>query len=249
VIEDKDEYERAIKARSTALSAIRRECQSTTFGLLCPEQHEGALDAAIAKARAIVEEHNATAVHTRVSVYALKGRVASNDAEAARAITSELAGLVVQMQRGIETVDAASIRDAANKAREMSAMLDDSLKGKIDGAIAQARKAARDITRRIEKNAEDKAIVLADIQRGQIESARIAFLDLSEAAPVEALPAIDAQRFADLDVDADDDADESTERAPVGPGKRQAIPKIDLAEGSEPVTMSAPSAARMMGVG
>lgn len=235
IIEDKDEYEHAIKARSLAVSTIRRECQETTFGLLCPEDHEGALDAAIRKAREIVDAHNETATHTRVAIYALKGRVASNDAEAARAITSEIAQLVTQMDRGIESLDAKSIREAANRAREMSAMLDASLQTKVEGAIAQARKAARDITRRIEKNAEDKVIVLKDIQRGQIESARIAFLDLSEGAatPSEALPAVQAQRFADIDV-----SDVEPEAQPSAPVVK---PQLDLATGSEPAVVNAPS--------
>jgi hypothetical protein len=206
-IEDKDEYERATKARGKALALIRKECQATSFGLLCPEDHEGALDAAIVKAREIVDAHNATAVHTHVQVYALKGRVASNDAEAARAITSEIAMLVQTMDAGISALDADAIRKAADRARVLSAMLDESIKTKVDGAVAQARKAARDITRRLVKNGEEKAVVLADIQRGQIESARIAFLDMSEqTASGEALPSVEPQRFADLDFDLSDAA-------------------------------------------
>jgi hypothetical protein len=90
-------------------------------------------------------------------------------------------------------------------------------------------------TRRIEKNGEDKAIVVADIQRGQIESARIAFLDLSEqSATVEpVLPVVNAQRFADLDIDAESEARAATER--------QAIPKLDLGDDSEPGAVVAKS--------
>lgn len=240
IIEDKAEHDRAVKARSKAVSLIRKECQETTFGLLCPADREAALDTAIAAARAVVEAHNASATHTQISVHTLKGRVASNDEEAARAITAEIAGLVTQMDAGIAKLDSKAIRAAADRAREMSAMLDDSLKGKIDAAIEQARKAARTIVKRIEKEGEDKAIVMMDIQRGQIESARIAFLDLSgdSGAPSEALPAVEAQRFADLDMSEGEP--EAAPTAPRAPTERQAIPKIDLAAGSEPV-VSAPS--------
>lgn len=202
VIEDRAEYEAAIKARGAALTAIRKVCSATTFGLLCPMEQEGALDAAITQARGIVDTHNAQATHTRVSVFALKGRIASDDAEAARAITQEIAGLVVRMDQGIASFDAEAIRKAANEAREMSNMLGDSAKAKIDGAIEQARKAARMIVKRIEKEGEDRAVVLADIQRGQIESARIAFLDLDggKTEASDALPTVQAQRFADLDL-------------------------------------------------
>jgi vacuolar-type H+-ATPase subunit H len=240
---DPVEYERATKTRSKARSLITKVCHGSAFGDLCPEDQIGGLDAAAREADRLIAEFNATAKHSKISMFVLKGHVASDDASAARAITAELASLVVDMKAGIETFDAESIREAADRARELSAMLDDSQKTKIDGAIAQARKAAREITKRITKNGEDKATVLLDIQRGQIESARIAFLDMSEAlaAPAEALPAIEAQRFADLDV-TDDDT--SGEAEPV----KAPSPTLDLAEGSEPVRMAAPSAVRFMEV-
>lgn len=200
VIEDKTEHEAAVKCRAKALGGIRAVCSATTFGLLCPNEQEGALDAAVTAARALVDAHNAIAKHTRVGVYVLKGRVASDDAEAARAITQEISSLVNQMDAGIESFNVDAIREAAKRAAEMSNMLSDDNKAKVEGAIEQARKAARMIVKRIEKEGEDRAIVIRDIQRGQIESARITFLDLSgDATPVEALPSVSAQRFADLD--------------------------------------------------
>lgn len=203
IIDDKAEHERAVKCRSAALARIRKVCSTTSFGLLCPAEQEAALDIAIADARALVDAHNAVAKSTRVSVYALKGRVASDDAEAARAITSEIGALVTRMTDGINAFDPNAIREAATRARELSAMLSDDKAAKIDAAIEQARKAARTIVRRIEVEGEARETVLLDIQRGQIESARIAFLDLSgadDATTAPASPEIDARRFAALDV-------------------------------------------------
>lgn len=203
VVEDKEEHERATKCRSMALSLIRKVCSATTFGLLCPNEQEGALDAAIKAARQLVDNHNDNATHTRVGIYVLKGRVASDDAEAARAITQEIAELVVKMDAGIKSFDPKAIRDAANRAREMSSMLSEKAQEKIGAAIAQARAAARQIVKRIETEGEDRSVVLMDIQRGQIESARIAFLDMSgetSAQGDEASPVVASQRFADLDV-------------------------------------------------
>ena len=201
-IEDKEEHDKAVKCRSMALSLIRKVCSATTFGLLCPNEQEGALDAAIKAARQLVDNHNETATHTRVGIYVLKGRVASDDAEAARAITQEIAELTTKMDAGIKAFDPKAIRDAANRAREMSSMLSESAQTKINSAIEQARKAARTIVKRIETEGEDRSLVLMDIQRGQIESARIAFLDMSgeTTAETEASPTIAPQRFADLDL-------------------------------------------------
>lgn len=219
VVEDKEEHERATKVRSGARSLIAKCCSATSFGLLCPADQEGALDAAVAQARRMVDEFNESAAHTRISIYALKGRVASDDAEAARAITSEIADLVRRMDAGVKEFDPKKIREAADRARELSNMLDDAKKSKIDAAVAQARAAARTIVKRIEKEGEDRNTVLLDIARGQIESARIAFLDLSDDQVDlgETMPAINRQRFADLDV--------TTER--VGDAKARGVLGLD----------------------
>jgi len=84
-------------------------------------------------------------------------------------------------------------------------MLSDDKKAKVDAAIKQARAAATVIVKRIEKEGEDRNTVLLDIQRGQIESARIAFLDMSDEPreAAEATPVVDRQRFADLDIGDD----------------------------------------------
>lgn len=202
IVENVEEAERAAKVRSKARQMIEKVCIKTAFGPVCPLDQVGALDALVANARKLVEDANATFSHTRVGIYVLKGEVKSNDAEALRSITQEASELVAQMDSGIKEFNAEKIRDAATRARELSAMLGDETKAKIDGAIEQARKAARMIVKRIETEGEDRAIVLADIQRGQIESARIAFLDMSGEtnAVTEASPSIAPQRFADLEI-------------------------------------------------
>jgi hypothetical protein len=200
IVTDKDEHDRATKARSRALGLIRKECQQTAFGLLCPEAREAALDVAVVAAHEIVRLHNETAVNTRVGLFVIKGRVASDDAEAAKAITSEIAELVVKMDAGIKAFDPKAIRDAANRARELSGMLSDEKQTKVNAAIEQARKAARTIVKRIEGEGEQRETVLLDIQRGQIESARIAFLDMSGGPDTveSTMPAVAVQRFADI---------------------------------------------------
>lgn len=201
LVEDPEEHNAATKARGAALGAISKLCSKTTFGLLCPLDSEAALDAAVIEARAIVRAHNDKATFTKVEIYILKGQIASSDEEAARAIGQEVASLVAEMSAGIDKLDAGSIREAANKARELSAMLGEEQQQAVNGAIEAARKAARQIVKRIEKDGEQAAIVLADIQRGSIEKARMAFLDLEDAGNAEALPAHNAQRFADLDME------------------------------------------------
>lgn len=219
LIEDPAEHDRATKTRSRAVKEIRGLCSHTSFGLLCPETAEAELDAAVARAKLIAAEHNASAVHTKVEVFVLKGRIAASDAEAARAIGQEVAALIEGMNGAIDRLDPKAIKDAADKAKKMSSMLSPELASKVGDAVSTARAAARTIVRRVEKGGEAAAIVLADIQRGNIARARIAFLDLdtpeASAAVGPALPAVDVRRFADLTGDDMEDASEPVSEEPV----------------------------------
>lgn len=204
-VEDPEERDRALQTRSLALRTIRGVCASTAFGLLCPEDREADLDAAVVTAMALRAEHNATAKTTRVELYLLKGRIAASDEEAARAIGSEVASMIDAMNSGIDRLDPKAIREAATKARELAGMLGPETAETVASAIEAARRAARQIVARVEKGGELAAVVLADIQRGAIERARIAFLDADDvvqAGPGEALPAVDLGRVAALDVES-----------------------------------------------
>lgn len=200
IVQDPEEHERATKTRGMALTLIRKLCSPTAFGLLCPEAREPELNQAIQAARALAEQFNATSKFTHVHIYALKGRIAATDEEAARAIGQEVRSLLETMNTGIDRLDAKTIREAAEKAREMEAMLAPEQAEKVNLAVEQARKAARQIVARIEKKGEDAAVVLDDISRASIEKARIAFLDFDDnalASDTPSLPAVDVTRFAD----------------------------------------------------
>lgn len=203
VIEDPTEHERAVKARNKARSLIATCCTPTSFGLLCPLSKEDELNEAVKGAHGVVSEFNATSKRARIGVYVLKGRIAENDEEATRAIASEVTNLLEAMENGIKSVDAKAIREAATKARQVATMLDESKQGSVKRAIEVARKAAREIVKRVDKGGEDAQAVLEEIATKPITSARFAFLDLGESneeADGDALPAINMQRAANLDL-------------------------------------------------
>jgi len=181
MIADAKEYETAQKARSKARTLITAACCPTSFGLLCPVGRESKLAEAIAEARAIADSHNGGARFTRVEVYTITGRVSDSDEEAARAISSEVRGLLADMERGVKAADPAAIRDAANKARMMAGMLSEDVQGKVSAAIGQAREAAREIVRRIDKAGEQAASVVDSIVLDKLEAARFAVLDIADA--------------------------------------------------------------------
>lgn len=201
IIENVEEHKAATKVRSAAGAAVRAICTATSFGLLCPETREADLDKAVAAARELADQHNRVASSTKVSVYVLKGRIASSDEEAARAIASEVSELLQQMEAGIRAVDVEAVREAAAKAKKMGAVLDEEQGKKINEAVEQARLAAREIVRRVEKGGEDAGTVLGELETGAIQGARFSFLDMQEGtAPAEAVPAVQLQRMAELDV-------------------------------------------------
>jgi hypothetical protein len=207
IVEDAAEHERASKAVGKARGAIAKVCSRTAFGLLCPEEREAELDAAVVEARSIVREYNASATFTHVRLYALKGRIANTEEESARAIGEEVASLITAMNAGIDALNPDAIREAANKAKQLQEMLGEDQAETVKGAIEQARKAARAITKRVVNEGEAAAIVLKDLARGSLEKARLAFLDFESPVPTEVervMPAVNVQRLAGLDLDAND---------------------------------------------
>jgi hypothetical protein len=227
---DPAEVDAASKARSKARSLVAGVCSASAFGMLCPENRGPDLARAIEEARAVAAAFNATAKHTTIGVYVLAGRIAASDEEAAKAIASEVRELLDTMRDGIATADVEKIREAANKARGLGAMLSDDAAGKVSKAIEAARSAAREITRRVEKGGETAAKVVESIRLDEINAARFAFLDLDpEAAPGEAAPV----PAAALDL-----APASQEAPPASPS---VLPGLDLTPAA-PVP-SAPSAA------
>jgi len=216
-VEDPEELDRATKVRGAARSMIEKLCSKTTLGLWCGPEQKGALDAARDAADVMVAEFNRTAKRTRLWLSVIPSRLEADDTRALRDIMREVSRLVQQMDESIKEVDAEKIREAAREARQLSSMLTDDNKIKVNAAVDQAYKAAAMITKRVGKAGEDAKMVLLDIQRSQIESARIAFLDLTgETQPVEqVMPAVQAQRFADLDMGDAEEAPKAPSCAPV----------------------------------
>lgn len=200
VIDDKEEHERAVKARGKAVSLIRAICVPSSFGLICPLYRSDEFDKAVTEAKEVINEFNKDANHTKIDIFVLKGEIASSDEEAVRAISSEIVSLVEEMQAGIDKLDVKMIRDAANKARNTLAALGDEQSKIVNEAVIQARHAARKIVKQIEKNGENVDAVMAEIKRNELDRARAAFIDYSENEEIHSLPKSEQQRFADIEV-------------------------------------------------
>lgn len=226
IINDPEEHERAIKARGKARTAVTSICAQSSFGLLCPESAESDLEKAVAEARRIADEFNATATLSRIGVYVITGRVARDDVEAVRAINSEVRQLLADMETGIRNLDVKTIRDAANKSRELGAMLTPEAAAKVQEAIETARATARRIVKAGEQAGQE-----IDYQAiRKITEQRTAFLDMDD------MKAIKAPEMESRAVDFEPAGEPET--AP------EAVPETaPAALEFEPVTIAAPAVA------
>lgn len=186
-ISDAEEHALATKVRSEATYAVGRICATTAFGYLCPEEKAQELADGIAAARTLIDTFNASAKITRVSLYVITGRVAPDDVEAVRAIRGELSGLLSDMQYGVSALDASKVREAAARAKQLSTMLTDASKARVEGAIEVARKAATVIAKAV-KAGEQAAVAIDAEAIKALQSARTSFLDLDTPAEVVAAP-------------------------------------------------------------
>lgn len=195
VVTNPAELDRASKVRSKARSLIRAICSQSTFGLLCPETDREKLDDATAQARLLAEEFNREATDTQIGVFVLVGRVAADDVEAVRAINSEIRDLLTSMEMGLKRLDVAAVREAATRAKDLSAMLSPVAAERAQKAIEVARKAAREIV----KAGEVGSIAVDEATLNAIRTSRTAFLDLDEQVQEEVQAPAVVGRAIDLD--------------------------------------------------
>lgn len=181
-ITDPEEHERAGKVRNKARALIAGVCANSAFGLLCPETARENLGRAVAEARKLADDFNATAQLTRVTINVIAGRIAADDVEAVRAINSELRDLLESMEDGVRNLDAKAVRDAASRARSLGAMLSPNAQARVRTAIDAARAAATKIVKAGEQSAQE-----IDLQAVRtITEARTAFLDLDPEVELKA---------------------------------------------------------------
>lgn len=201
VIDDPDEYEAGNKVRGVAITAVRRVCVRSSFGLLCPEAKEDELNVAIAGARTLVNEFNRRAQITGVKFYVMVGRVASDDVEAVRAIKGEIRDLIKTMQDGIKAANVTAIRDAANRAKGVGRMLSEEAQARVQDAVDMARAAAKVIV----KAGDDAAVEIDTATIRKLGKARVSFLDIEEDGEASAPVQTAAAKGRVLDISEDEE--------------------------------------------
>jgi hypothetical protein len=185
IVEDPEEYTRAIDVRSKARGVIVNNCAATAFGLLCPLDREQKLRDGVAEAQLIAARFNATASISSVEVRVIIGRVEQDDVAAVRAITSEVSNLLQDVELGIAKMDPTAIGKACDKARDIGTMLEPEAKERLQGAIDAARVVKRQMVK-LEKAGELAKIVVDQQLLDTVASARTSFLDLDECADIAA---------------------------------------------------------------
>jgi hypothetical protein len=211
LIDNKEEYEEAVKVRGKAVSNIRRLCTPFELGLVCLVDRIEELEEAIVESKQMVREFNDKSTYSRINIFPSTWEARDNGEDAVRQLSAEVAKIIEEMQTGIDNFDVKNIRKAANKARSLAGVLEKEQEDILNEAISQARKAARMFVKRIEKEGERAEAVMAEVRRNELTKARVTFLDYSEEKEEETTsednqptPIVERQRFADLDVDSDE---------------------------------------------
>lgn len=198
-ITDKDEHECAERVRQNCRRQIEVLCETTPFGLLCAPDREGELVAAIRQSRQDAEAHNATATHTFVEVWALRGYIAASDAESIKAFQKEMRAILDEMNAGIAGADADKIRDAVKRAKVLQQMIDGEHAAQVRVAIAQAREMANAIARAARERGDEAEAIVVATKNDEILAARAMFLEVDEGAPVEEAVPVASARALDVD--------------------------------------------------
>lgn len=181
IVFDPAEAKLAGQITSKARYTITKLCADTAHGPLCPSERRAELYEAIAEARAMCEEFNATAVFSRIEVNVICGEVVADDVEAARSLFAETERLMTDMQAALEALDTKKIQQLCSKALNMGQMLSPEANANIVAAVNIARTARKKIVA-----AGEQAAI--QIDRRAIEAlgvVRSSFLDFGEASEVE----------------------------------------------------------------
>ncbi len=203
---DTDEHDRAVKVRGEARYCITRLCVKTPFSLLCPEENEAKMDEGVLLAKKMVADFNATSVYTKIGLYTMKGKILGNDEANAAAIAAEMRNLLAEMSAAIQKMDPDAIRDAIQKANEVSSMLVEEQQEKVTGAIELARVAAREIAKTIKKKGLGAVNVVTEYRAEllALKTAGNAFLDFEEPT-VKDGGEVPGVQVKDLDLSDDED--------------------------------------------
>jgi hypothetical protein len=188
IVFDPEEQRLAAQTTNRARYLVARVCAESRHGLLCPEDRVDELEAAINEATALCDEFNIGAVHTRVEVNVVCGKIVADDIMATQALFRETEQFLEQMQQGIAELDVKKVREACKKALDVGQMLAPDANSTVAAAVNSARAAARKIV----KAGEQVAVEIDQSTLDTIGAARNAFLDFDftenveiEAAPVQ----------------------------------------------------------------
>lgn len=191
----KAEHEESVKVRTKARGLILAVCSRSSFGLLARSDREQELRDAVAQAQRIADEFNDRAETTEIVINVLYAELLNDELEATKAINGEVRELIAMMEGGIKNLDVNRVRDAANRAKSLGAMLSDEANDKLKVAINAARKVARAIVKKGD-------IVVGEIDQQTMQAladARTAFLD-TDATP-EFVEAVQADDVVDIDTE------------------------------------------------
>jgi hypothetical protein len=214
--EDPEEYKRAVKLRGKARGLVESVLIPSDFGLLCLKAKKERYDEALKEAKEYIEFFNNTSRTCHIAIRSIAGEIVESDTEANQSIVGELRDLLTTVQNGVTEMDVKKIRAAADKLKDVGAMLDEDNQRKVVGAVKEAREVANQIAKMARKKATDIGDYVQTIKLKAVDEARFTFLDMDGPAEVsgDALPMAPG-RVLDIEPEAkveasDDNADDAS---------------------------------------
>lgn len=176
---DPDETERAQQVANRARYLVTRNCVKTEMQqLLCPNDRRQELRDAVAEARALVAEFNASASFTEIQIDVWVGEIVDNGVDAAQQIFASQQAFLNEMIEGLKELDPKKVRAAINKSRDLGQMMT----GQANEMLTEATRVAEAARQRIIAAGEN-AIVAIDLEAiTKIGSVRNSFLDFDYAS-------------------------------------------------------------------
>lgn len=186
IVYDPDEHKAATKVAGRGRYLVARVCAESRHGLLCPEDRVDELEAAIREAQELCANFNASAVHTRVEVNVVCGRIVADDILATQALFRETEEFLAGMQQGLAELDVDKVRELCKKALDVGQML----APEANDTVAVAVNSARAACRRIVKAGEQAAVEIDQVTIDILGTARNAFLDfeMGEGVQIDMMP-------------------------------------------------------------
>lgn len=177
-----------LKESESLASECRRLVRSVAYpmavGLVCPKDREKDLDTVIAHIKAKIAEANVNWTQARLSSAIVKAEIATDDQEAAKALTMEMSTMLGDLLTSLEECDVKKIRATVASMKGLDSLLPEIQSETLKKALQTARKVASTVVREVEKKGRDIESVKLELDLSPLDVARTMFVEVEQQVSI-----------------------------------------------------------------